>query len=340
MKHFTGLWILLILFVVLSFSSLSADHATEGIIMTVRGPIKPADFGKALPHEHILVDFIGADKTGPHRYDRKDVITTMLPYLQQLKEKGFSGFVECTPNYLGRDVTVFEELSQKADMHILACTGYYGAMKDRFVPAYAYTDDVNQLAARWIKEFKEGIGEKKIKPGFIKIGVDTGSLSGIDKKLVNAAAKTHLATGMTIACHTGKEIAALEALQTVKAMGADPNALIIVHAQSIQDPNIHFQLARTGVWIEYDNVSKNNIDKYVKLIAKMIERGYEKQILLSHDAGWYDIGKEKQNVRSYRAIADFLIPALKDAGLTEKQLDQLLIRNPARAFTIKIRRLR
>ena len=29
-------------------------------VMTVRGPIPPEEMGPTLPHEHVLVDFIGA----------------------------------------------------------------------------------------------------------------------------------------------------------------------------------------------------------------------------------------------------------------------------------------
>ena len=35
--------------------------------MTGAGPISPAGFGSALAHEHVLVDFIGADKVSRER---------------------------------------------------------------------------------------------------------------------------------------------------------------------------------------------------------------------------------------------------------------------------------
>ena len=62
-----------------------------GQIMTVRGPIPPGLFGMALPHEHVLVDFIGADKTGRHRYDPDDVYRVMLPYLKEARAQGWTG---------------------------------------------------------------------------------------------------------------------------------------------------------------------------------------------------------------------------------------------------------
>jgi len=38
----------------------------------VRGPVEAADLGITLVHEHVLVDFVGADKVGRHRYEAED----------------------------------------------------------------------------------------------------------------------------------------------------------------------------------------------------------------------------------------------------------------------------
>jgi len=76
------------------------------IIQTVRGAIAPEDLGRTLAHEHIMVDFVGAAQTGAHRWVRDDVVQRMLPYLQALSQRGLSGFVDCTPMYLGRDPLV------------------------------------------------------------------------------------------------------------------------------------------------------------------------------------------------------------------------------------------
>ena len=60
----------------------SPDAVVEGQIITVRGPISPAELGFTLPHEHVMADFIGVEETGPHRYQRSEVVRTMLPHLE------------------------------------------------------------------------------------------------------------------------------------------------------------------------------------------------------------------------------------------------------------------
>ncbi len=309
--------------------------------MTVRGSIAVTKFGKALVHEHVMCDFIGADKTGRHRYDPEEIVKVMLPLLQAVKERGFSSFVDATPAYIGRDPSVLKRLSQLTGLHILTNTGYYGAANDKFVPSHAFNETADQLAARWVAEWREGIDGTGIKPGFIKIGVDHGPLSEIDRKLVQAAARTHLQTGLTIACHTGEAKAALEVLNIVKSEGIDPSALIVVHADAIPDEQIHEKLAMEGAWIEYDAIGSRPINEHVKLISSIVRKGLVDRLLLSHDAGWYWVGEPdggKDKIRPYTALMDDLLPALKSVGINETVLKKLLIDNPRKAFAVRVRR--
>ena len=158
---------------------------------TVLGPENPPRLGRVLMHEHVLVDFVGAEKIAPGRYDSTEVFQIALPHLQKLKSVGCNTLVECTPAYLGRDPALLRRLAKAAGLTLITNTGLYGAANDRYVPRYAFNETAEQLAARWIAEFRNGIDRTDIRPGIIKIGVDSGPLSAIDAKLVSAAALTH-----------------------------------------------------------------------------------------------------------------------------------------------------
>ena len=75
---------------------------------------------------------------------------------------------------------LLRRLSRASKLHILTNTGYYGAANDKFLPPHAFTESADQLAARWIREAREGIDGTGIKPAFMKIGVDAGPLSDVD----------------------------------------------------------------------------------------------------------------------------------------------------------------
>src|SRR5690349_21485713 len=72
-------------------------------IQTVNGAIAANQLGKALVHEHFLVDFIGADKINEDRWNPAEVAAMVLPYLQEVKQAGVKSIFDCTPAFLGRD---------------------------------------------------------------------------------------------------------------------------------------------------------------------------------------------------------------------------------------------
>jgi phosphotriesterase-related protein len=317
------------------------EKKNEGRVMTVRGPIAAAALGKTLPHEHILCDFIGAEKTGKHRYDPKDVVALMRPRLHEVKERGYTGFVDCTPAYIGRNAEVLKSLAELEEIHILTNTGYYGAADDKFLPPHAFTETADQLADRWAAEWRDGIEGTGIRPGFIKIGVDPGPLSDVDRKLVEAAARTHLRTGLTVACHTGEGRAAREVLDEVLSEGAAAAALIVVHADGIRDPEERLGLAEKGAWVELDAIGGKPIEAHVKLVQGMLEKKLEGRLLLSHDAGWFSVddpdgGKDK--VRPFTALEDKLLPALRKAGVAALTIEKIVVENPREAFTVRVRK--
>lgn len=302
-------------------------------VMTVRGPVDSSKLGLTLMHEHILVDFIGADKVRRDRYDSEEVFRVALPHLKRIRGLGCRTFVDCTPNRLGRDVKLLERLSRASGLNIITNTGYYGARDHQFLPAHVATETPEQLAARWIGEFERGINGTGIKPGFIKIGVDAGPLSELNRKIVTAAALTHLKTGLTIGAHTGNGEAALQQLDLIGKPGVSPDAFIWIHAQSEKDSRIHLEAVRRGCWLEFDGISPSSLDRHLELVTMMKKEGYLDRVLISQDAGWYHVGEPGGgNYRGYDLIFTAFVPALKKAGFTASEIDRLLIQNPARAL--------
>jgi phosphotriesterase-related protein len=312
----------------------------NGIIMTVNGPIPVEKMGVSLVHEHILVDFIGADSITDKRWDKSKAADRSLPFLKQIKELGCQTFIECTPAYLGRDPLLLKFLSDSSGLNILTNTGYYGAVNNKYLPQSAFNETADQLAARWILEWDNGIDDTGIKPGFIKIGVDKGSLTDLHKKLVVAAARTHFKTGLTIASHTGPAIPAFEQLDILQNEGVAPEAFIWVHAQSEKDLSNHVRAAKMGAWIGLDGLNENNLEDYVRMIKNLKENNLLNKVLLSHDAGWYDPEKENGGeYRGYTTLFEKLVPLLRKENFSEKEINQLLVINPSMAFKIGIHRI-
>ena len=284
----------------------------EPVIMTVTGPINPEMMGVTLPHEHIIVDFIGADSTGYHRWNKQEVETKVLPYLEQVRALGLQTLIECTPEYLGRDPVLLKTLSKKSGLNILTCTGYYGAMDNMFIPAPAFTETAEEIAAHWISEWEDGIENTGIKPGFIKIAVArTEPLSELHRKLVRAAAITHIETGLVINSHTGPAAGAFEQLAILAEEGVAPDAFIWTHAHAGSNEE-RVKFAKLGGWVSIDKVtdSPEQIQIYVDMLLVMKENRVMDHVLISHDAGWYRVGEPGGgNFRDYTAVFTKLVPA-------------------------------
>lgn len=299
--------------------------------MTVRGPIPAGQFGMALPHEHVMVDFAGAEQTGKHRYDPEDVCRVILPYLREARAQGWTGFVDCTPAFIGRDPEVLRRLADAADLHILTNTGYY---KEPYLPPHAFTDTVAALADRWVREFEEGIEGTGVRPGFIKIAVNPGPLVPIQQKIVRAAARAHRHTGLAVASHTVAGVAALEELELAAEEGMELSRFIVVHADGEPDRSFHAEIARRGAWVEFDGIGGRPIAEHVDLIMDFLDRCGPDRLLLSHDAGWYWVGEPGGGQqRGFTPILAELFPALRARGVPESVLQQLVVDNPARAFS-------
>ncbi len=313
----------------------SAGPARTPRVETVRGPITPAEMGVTLVHEHVLVDFVGADQVSRTRYDADEAFRTVLPRLQELKQRGCRTLVECTPAWLGRDPLLLRRLSEASGLHVLTNTGYYGAAQDRFLPAHAFRETARQLADRWTAEHRNGIEGTGIRPGFLKIGVDAGPLSDVDRKLVEAAARCQLETGLAIAVHTGDGTAALEILATLGREGVSPEAWIWVHAGNAHDRPTHDWAARQGAWLEFDKLGPATLAEHVDAVLELAHRGHLDRLLVSQDAGWYHVGEPGGGeYRPHTFLFDAFVPALRERGFGDGEIRTLLVDNPSRAFAI------
>ena len=290
-----------------------------------------------LSHEHILVDFIGADSIKPDSWNHTEIEAQLLPYLNELKRHEVAVFVDATPNFLGRDIDLLKNLSKRTGLSIITNTGLYGARENKFIPEYAKELSAEALAALWIEEYEKGISGSSVRPGFIKISVDdTLPLKPLHKKLVKAAALTHKATGLTIASHTGRALALWPQLEILKDHGVSPNAFIWVHAQNETDKTELLKAAREGCWISLDGMGWE-LENHIEKLRFARQNNFMERVLISHDAGWYDPQKKEQEIQPYTAIFNEVYPRLKASGFTDGEWNQLISINPAEAFQIKIR---
>jgi phosphotriesterase-related protein len=333
-----GIFISLIIISLISIVSFSSQKTkSSSFVMTVNGPVDVKEMGITLAHEHIVADVIGADKVSKDRYDQDEVYSVILPLLEKAKGFGCKSLVECTPPFMARDPELAKRLSNATGMHILMSTGYSAMLGNRYLPPYVFSESADQLADRIVKEWNSGMDSTGIKPGIIKTTFDFGNLTDLHKKIVRAAARAHLQTGLTIASHTMGAVSAFEQMAILKEERVDPSAFIWVHTQVEKDTSTHIKAANSGAWVSFDVLSKDKVEDYVALISNMKSANLLDHVLLSHDS-LYWVGKPGGGDRlTYTRLFEELLPALKESDFSEDEIEQMLVNNPKNAFSVRVR---
>lgn len=287
-----------------------------------------------LTHEHIMSNF-GLDVNNTSSYNEEAAFNQIIPYLKKLKAKGVHTIFDCTTAFFGRRVDILQKISKASGIQIITNTGYYGAANDKYIPEFAYNESAEAISKKWISEFENGIDSTSIKPGFIKLAFDAGTPSEIDKKLFEAGVLTHKKTGLTLAVHTDENIQALETqLQILKNHDVPFDALIWVHANKIENIVYLLEQASKGLWISLDGVNSSNIKEYIYILKQFKTKNLLHKVLLSHDGNSFPKGDK---IRPYHTISDVLIPEMLVNGFTQNEINQMLIENPKKAFSIQIK---
>lgn len=308
-------------------------------IRTVKGDVDVETLGLILPHEHLFTDLRGPLAAGYGKGDPVVVERVLRPHLDAIERAGVTAFVECTGLGVGRNIHVLRYLADHTPIHIVAPTGVY---KETFTPPEVMNLSVEALAERFVQDLTEGIDGTDSRAGFIKLGMSDDGPTEREIHNLQAGVLASKATGAVIASHTIGGTVAQAELQALETAGHDLRRFIWVHAHTESDAAIHLDAAKRGAYLEFDGVGAEDWIPQVKLleiVLKVMEAGYIENILLSHDAGWYEPGQpdgqpKPNGIRGYTALTETFIPALKARGVSEDEIRQMTAHNPARAFAM------
>ena len=182
-----------------------------------------------------------------------------------------------------------------------------------------------------------------VKAGIIKCATDEPGVTPDVERILRAAAKAHRATGVPISTHThaASEVG-LKQQDVFESEGVDLSRVVIGHSGDTEDTELPARSSATAAassaWTASASTSFCRREKRVATITKMCELGYAEKMVLSHDAscyfGWVDPPLREKIVPNwhFNHIPDDVIPALKQAGVTEEQITTMTVDNPRRIF--------
>ncbi|ASN04537.1 phosphotriesterase family protein [Virgibacillus necropolis] len=302
------------------------------MIQTVTGKIKKEDFGICAAHEHLSID-LSRIKNDPDTI--LDDEHGMIAELYYFHRAGGRSLIELTNDGMGRDVKRLKRLSEATYVHIVTCTGFY---KDPFIPAFAERWGQDQFAAHFIQEITQGIDGTDIFPGVIgEVGTSVDEIKPVENELILGAGKAALETGLPVSTHTSLGTLGSKQVEMLFGLGLLRDQIIIGHQDLNTNKEEVLDVLQSGVYIGFDTIGKNNYradEDRLSFLIDFIERGFHKQILLSADltrkSHW-----RKHGGPGYDLVLNDFIPALKERGVSDEVVTDLLVHNPANAFSIK-----
>jgi phosphotriesterase-related protein len=302
---------------------------------TTDGPVAAEGLGIILPHEHIFTDLRGPTSRTYGQANAADVVRVMAPLLEAARQKGVGLLIECSSIGVGRNVSIISQVAQESGLPVVVPTGVYG--RANFAPVEHRNMSEDELTELFIKEIREGIEGTGIKAGFIKIATGNSTITALEEKFLRAAGRAARETGAAVASHTPRGSNATRQADILESI-SPAIRFIWVHAQNESNRSLHRQLAARGVFIELDSLGWNpgQDSTFIAIIKELLAAGYGEQILLSHDAGWYQPGEQNGGTQKpYTYLVETFIPKLRNAGVDEEAIRMITETNPIRAFGFK-----
>jgi phosphotriesterase-related protein len=349
-----------------------ATFNLTGKVQTVLGTIAPDQLGVTLTHEHLLLDFRCVFTQPPGGVSQQKMVeapvtmenlgwiryhwTSNLENLKLFDEEtaiaeaglyaraGGGTIVDVTNIGIGRDPRSVARISRATGLNVVMGSGYYiGSV---------HPDDMGEkteeeIADEIVKDITEGVGDTGIKAGIIgEIGCSWPWTEN-ERKSVRGAALAQQRTGAGLTIHPGRyETAPLEIISVLQEVGADLKRTIMCHIErTMFDWETVQKLAQSGCYLEYDLFGHES--SYYPLapdtfmphdaqrldqIARLVAEGHLEQVLMAQDI-CANHRLTRYGGHGYKHILENIVPRMKHWGITEEQVQTILVENPRRVLT-------
>jgi phosphotriesterase-related protein len=274
----------------------------------------------------------------------------------EFKASGGRAMLEMSVPGLRLDVAAIQRISRASGVHIVVTTGLY---VEASWPAQYRSMTIDQYCDHMRREVEQGIEDTGIRAGHLKAAVST--LTEQEEKMLRAVARTALATGLSVTIHPGIfSVIGADGRRVVKILqeeGMDLSRVIIAHTQVfffehslktlIRDPatwglrlDYAKELLDVGVNLSVDCFGESydaefrdwtygtDWQRLAGLVA-LVQAGYSKQIVLGTDT-WLKIQLRRYGGDGYCRLVRYVLPTLREVGVSDYDLRQMTLENPAR----------
>ena len=315
------------------------------MVETVRGPVDAGALGVTLPHEHIFIMRPEALQNFGHvwgwepYWDEEVRVADAIEKLGVARAGGIETIVDPTVLGLGRYIPRIQRVNVAVDVHLVVATGIYAFLE---LTDFLATRSDDVITGVFVRELREGIDDTGVKAAFLKCAVEHHGIVGDVPRILGCIADAAIETGAPVMVHTNANAqTGLPALEFLTGRGVDPTRVVIAHAGDSNDLDYLRAIADQGAFLGCDRYGIEHFNPTpdrIRTLLALIAEGYADRIHLSHDgACFYDFMFANPPFADEHPdllrISRSLLPALRDAGVTQAQIDQMMVANPRSFFS-------
>jgi phosphotriesterase-related protein len=316
-------------------------------VATISGSVATEALGRTLMHEHVFVLSTEIMENFPEPWgDEEARVADAVQRLNELKAEGIDTIVDLTVIGLGRYIPRIQRIAAQTDLNIVVATGIY-TYND--VPHYFHfrgpgtiLDGPELMVDMFVNDITDGIADTGVRAAILKCATDEPGVTEGVERVLRAVAQAHRLTGVPISTHTHAPTRrGLDQQRIFTEEGVDLSRVVIGHSGDTTDIDYLEEVMASGSYIGMDRFGIDVLlpfEDRVDTIARLCERGHAGRMVLSHDAAchndWLDdsVVAEMMPRWNYLHISRDVVPALRERGVTEDQITQMLVDNPRRIF--------
>jgi phosphotriesterase-related protein len=319
-------------------------------VPTTAGDIDVGDLGVVLMHEHVFIRTEPLQQGWPGfgGWDAEAEVAAARERLSWLSRAGVGTILDMTVPGLGRDPGLVARAVDGAGLKVMFATGYYTYDNLPFPFQYRgrgkVIDDADQmLESLFERDVTSGIGDTGFRAAVLKIVTDEQGMTPDVERLALAIANVHGRTGAPICTHAHAPTKrGLEQQRLLASRGVDLGRVMVGHSNETTDLGYLEQIIENGSYLGWDRCGlavSVPLDAQLDTLAKLCERGYAGRVMLSHDKAsftdWFTNAEQDFVLPDWQFtyIHSGLLPGLREHGISEDQIDQMLARNPRDFFS-------
>ena len=319
-------------------------------VQTVKGPVDTAELGQTLMHEHVFVLTADVQQNYPEEWGSEDErVADAVGKLRSLAAVGVRTIVDPTVVGLGRYIPRIQRIAEQVDLNIVVATGCYTYDDVPFffhhrgpaLNAAVGAEVPDPMVDLFVRDVTDGIAGTGVRAAFLKCAIDAPGLTPGVERVMRAVAKAHQRTGVPITVHThpGSQ-SGLVVQRVFGEEGVDPGRVVLGHSGDTTDADHLSALADAGFVLGMDRFGiylDTTFEARCDVVVEMCRRGYAERMVLSQDTSCYIDWIDPQVMAllpqwTYTHIHEEVLPYLREHGVTEDQIETMLVTNPRRYF--------